>query len=241
MKTIRPFTFKQFIVKQDQCALKVNTDAVLLGALAETVQPEDILDIGAGTGVISLMLAQRYPYSNLSSVEIEYKAFLQAKDNFENSPWSDRMQVFHIPFQEYVNSLNGSKKYDLIVSNPPYYHNHLKSLTLEKNIALHSDLLTFEELSVGIAELLSPQGKFYAILPPVQMKRLEICLSKQGLYPHEIVEVKDRPATKPIRLITSFAFGASTSPYHVKMNIKDDNGNYAETYASLLQDFLIIF
>lgn len=239
MKISKPFVFKQFTVNQDKCALKVNTDAVLLGALAKADKPLRILDIGAGTGVISLMLAQRYQDAVIHSVEIEPNAFLQAQDNFSNSPWSERMKVFHIPFQQFGETIN--TKYDLIVSNPPYYTDHLKTLNHERNIALHSESLSFDELVDGVKKVLSEKGEFFAILPERQMNHLEKCCEGRGLYSKAKVTVLDRPESQTLRVIQSFGFIHREAVIKEEIIIKNNTGNYSTEYASLLKDFLLIF
>jgi tRNA1Val (adenine37-N6)-methyltransferase len=239
MKAAKPFVFKQFTVEQDKCALKVNTDAVLLGALAEKNDPANILDIGAGTGVISLMLAQRFPKAIIHSVEIEPNAFLQAQQNFNDGPWADRMEIFHLPFQE-LHQTHGYK-YDLIVSNPPYYTDHLKTRHQERNIALHGLSLTFEELAAGVREALSEQGTFYAILPERQMEQLVQCFQKLGMYAGTKVNVLDRPGAPILRVIRAFGSSPPTTSVDKEIIIKDAARNYSSDYASLLKDFLLIF
>jgi len=239
MKAVKPFYFKQFTIEQDKCALKVNTDAVLLGALAGANEPVKILDIGAGTGVISLMLAQRFPDAFIHSVEIEPYAFFQAQTNFKNSPWSERMDVYHLAFQDFhlINHL----KYDLIVSNPPYYSDHLQTSCNERNIALHSQALTFEELAYGVREALSDRGLFYVILPERQMKLLTHRFEELGMYPRSKVNVYDKPGAQTLRVIQSFSFGTMTTCIENEIIIRETNREYTTAYASLLQDFLLIF
>jgi len=239
MKISKPFAFKKFIVNQDKCALKVNTDAVLLGAMANATNPRTILDIGAGTGVISLMLAQRYEDASVYSVEIEFNAYLQAKENYANSPWADRMEIFHLPFQEFWKA--GKENFDLIVSNPPYFTDHLKTNNHERNIALHSESLSFEELSAGVSKTLSELGKFFAILPERQMKHLEECLKERGLYVQSQTTIYDRPGAQTLRVIQSFAYNTPEAVLEEEIFIKQADGNYSPEYASLLKDYLIIF
>jgi len=239
MKISKPFIFKQFTVNQDKCALKVNTDAVLLGALAEADRPGSILDIGAGTGVISLMLAQRYDDALVHSVEIESNAYLQAKENYANNPWSTRMKVFNMPFQQMGKAID--TKYDLIVSNPPYYSDHLKTQNHERNIALHSESLSFDELAEGVKDILAEKGQFCAILPDRQMNLLENCLKEKGLYPKTKVTVRDRPGAQTLRVIQSFGFVRNEAVLDEEIIIKTSAGNYSADYASLLKDFLLIF
>ena len=239
MKVSKPFVFKKFTVKQDRCALKVNTDAVLLGALAEAKNPDNIMDIGTGTGVISLMLAQRFPHALIHGVEIESNAFTQTLENYSESPWAERLVISHLPFQEMAD--NCDKKFDLIVSNPPYYKDHLKTLIPERNIALHSEFLTFDELSEGVMKILSKNGEFFAILPERQMMLLEECLAERGLHPGSKMTILDRPGAQTLRVIQSFGFRARRVADLKEIFIKDSEGNYSVEYATLLRDFLLIF
>lgn len=239
MKISKPFLFKQFTVEQHKCALKVNTDAVLLGALAETKSSAKVLEIGTGTGVISLMLAQRFPDAIIHGVEIEKNAFDQTYNNFAASPWNERLSAFFSPFQKFSEKADAS--YDLIVCNPPYYEGHLKTQHLERNIALHSDALSFIELGDGIINTLSQQGELYVILPARQMGILDGILSKKGLYPMMRVEIFDKPDSPVLRIVQSYSFTFNRSILQKKITIKNPDETYSLDYADLLKDFLLIF
>src|SRR5690606_4673105 len=133
------FKFKQFIIHQGDCGMKVSTDEMVLGAMASHSKAGRILDIGTGTGLIALMLAQRFPTAAVEGIEIDKDAYLQASDNLALSPWKDRVSVVHQSFQEFAKVER--KRFDLIVSNPPYFPAHLKSGDLKRNLALHNDAL----------------------------------------------------------------------------------------------------
>ncbi|MBS9525561.1 methyltransferase [Litoribacter alkaliphilus] len=237
MKVARPFRFKQFTVEQDRCALKVNTDAVLLGALASFDQPERTLEVGTGSGVISLMLAQRYPSTLITGVEIEDGAFEQSRGNFQNCPWSDRLQVFHQPFQ----SFRPKEKFDLIVSNPPYFENHLQSSKKNRNLALHTNSLSFGELLDGVKAHLSQQGRFFLILPERQMEELNSLAVQLGFSPVSSTWVYDKPGSQALRVIRSFGLGEIGKINEGTLTIKNADNEYSQEYASLLKDFLLIF
>lgn len=239
MKISKPFVFKKFTVEQDKCALKVNTDAVLLGALTEADSAGNILEIGTGTGVISLMLAQRFPLVTIHGVEIEKNAYQQTLENFAASPWSDRMEAIFTSFQKFAES--NQVKYDLVVSNPPYYEDHLKTQHLERNIALHSDSLSLSELSEGVKKSLSHDGVFYAILPARQMETLSHCLRERGLFPCLRIEISDRPCSQVLRVVQAFSFTESQSILNRQIVIKDSDHSYSAAYAKLLKEFLLIF
>jgi tRNA1Val (adenine37-N6)-methyltransferase len=231
------FKFKQFTIKQDKCAMKISTDAVLLGALAGEESPAKVLDIGTGTGVVALMLAQRFADSQVTGVEIDASAALQALENCVSSPWKARIRVLHQPFQEFVNT---QEKFDLIVSNPPYYTNHLKTTDQRRNLALHADTLQFEDLASGVNKLLAAQGQFWIILPPIECGKFVKLAKEFQLNPFCSYHVKDRPGKKVLRIITGFSFqdqGEKTK----EINIKNLSGKYHIEYQCLLKDFLMIF
>lgn len=156
------FRFKQFAVRQDRCPMKVGTDGVLLGAWAE-VRPGDrrMLDVGTGTGLIALMLAQRSA-AWITAVDIDVECATQAAENFAASPWADRLDAVSVAVQRY----DPVEKFDLIVSNPPYYVDSLLSPDEGRNTARHAAGLPFGELAAAVVRLLSPGGRFALVLPP---------------------------------------------------------------------------
>ena len=139
------FQFKQFSVDQTGCAMKINTDGVLLGALVYADQPKNILDIGTGTGVIALMLAQRFTSAKIDAVEIDSTAAETAERNFKNSPFAERLSIFPTDFQRFFNT-HPANKYDLIISNPPFHLNSLESPEAKRSVAKHTGEDFFEEL-----------------------------------------------------------------------------------------------
>ena len=156
------FQFKQFAVAQDRCALKITTDSVLLGAWAAFDAPKTILDIGTGTGVITLMLAQRYPDAQITAIDIDTPSAAQAAQNFVNSAWRNRLTAAAISLQDFVYQ---GFKFDAIISNPPYFHNSLRAPDAARNAARHTDELRFDELIACAAQLLNPNGQLAVILP----------------------------------------------------------------------------
>lgn len=155
------FHFKQFSVRHDRSGMKVGTDGVLLGAWSALNNSKHILDIGTGTGVIALMLAQRTKLSTIDAVEIEQEAFEDATENIASSPWSDRIRVHHSPIQDFISVT----PFDLIVSNPPYFQNSFKPPDAKRGIARHTQQLTFPELLNIAKKFLVPSGKLSIILP----------------------------------------------------------------------------
>jgi tRNA1Val (adenine37-N6)-methyltransferase len=232
------FHFKQFSIHQDRCAMKVGTDAVVLAALVEKENPLTVLDIGMGTGVITLMLAQRFPESKVTGVEINKRDFDQAVENVEASPWSNRISVYNQSFQSF--SKHSDFRYDLIVSNPPYFSNHLKSSDLHRNLALHTDGLSFGALIKGVKGLLKPAGHFWVILPPRQMEDLGKVAAFFKLFPNEMLGVKNKPGNKILREIKSFSF--YNDPQSQKeISIKNEDDSFSTFYKEILKDFLLDF
>lgn len=238
MSNHTPFRFKQFSVNHDRCAMKVGTDAVLLGSISGLGNPKSILEIGVGTGVVSLMLAQRFPEARITGVEIDKEAWEQASENARQSPWKDRIEFKHISFQDFCE--NQAQKYDLIVSNPPFFPNHLKSPDPKRNLALHNDSLSFEELSSGVISLIHPFSEFWGILPPVQMEELKKLMVSKGLRINTRTIIKDNPTKNILREILGFSF-FNQAMCSKDISIKDKNGNYSKDYSELLKEFLIIF
>ncbi|NJN77877.1 MAG: methyltransferase [Saprospiraceae bacterium] len=158
IKTYQPFRFKQFQIHQDKTAMKVGTDGVLLGAWADVLESESILDIGTGTGLIALIIAQRNQNAMVDAVEIDESSYEQAKQNFEESSWTKRLNIYQSSIQDYAK--NCGKQYDLIVSNPPYFVNSTKSKQEDKNQVRHTDSLSFEELIKSVNILLEISGRF---------------------------------------------------------------------------------
>ncbi|MDN3669581.1 methyltransferase [Echinicola jeungdonensis] len=232
------FKFKQFTIHQDRCAMKVSTDAVVLGAIANQENPKYILDIGAGTGVIALMMAQRFSNAHIKAVETDEPAYHQALENITDSPWKNSIQLDHKPFQEFLGQSQG--QFDLIVSNPPYFPNHNKSTNAQRNLALHNDGLPFGDLIKGVNKLLAKEGQFWVILPPQQMKELEKIAKFFQLSPSHSIALKDRPDTKTLRLIQSFSYQNYPSKTET-LCIKNEDFSYSEPYSNLLKDFLLIF
>jgi len=232
------FQFKQFGVYQDNCAMKISTDGVLLGAFSGKGSPKQVLEIGIGTGVVSLMMAQRFPKAVFTGLEIDQEACLQASSNAGNSPWGNRINFFHQSFQDFYPSEN--QKFDLIISNPPYYPDHLKSNDPRKNLALHNDSLPFSILMEGTSRLLASEGEFWVILPFHQMKSLEMEALKVGLFPSQSLIIRDKPIKPILRVIRSFSFYKEKG-FSNELCIKYDNNAYSKDYADLLKDFLLIF
>lgn len=189
------FRFKQFTVAHSQCAMKVGVDAVLLGAWADCSNCTTMLDVGTGSGVIALMLAQRTPNTTqIYGIEIEEAAYLQAKQNAAQSKWQHRVFMLHGAFQQF-SLLNYPfevpKQFDLIVSNPPYFQPFTLPPDALRAVARHNTLLTHQQLLTGVAKLLNPGGLFCAILPQSQVSAfIKTALNEAGLHCHKSTAVR---------------------------------------------------
>ena len=162
MKSGTHFHFKQFSVRHDRCAMKVGTDAVLLGAWVDVSNAATILDIGTGSGVIALMLTQRTSHSTIvEAVEIEKNSAEQAIENVNNSPWSSRIQIHQVAIQDYL----PAGRFDLIVTNPPYFNNSLLPPDKDRHLVRHTSSLSYDDLLSSVSRLLTPDGRFNLILP----------------------------------------------------------------------------
>ena len=232
------FQFQQFRVEQDRCAMKISTDAVLLGSLVQSDAPKQILDIGTGTGVIALMLAQRFPNSILTALEIDLETANQAAENCLKSPFSERLTVLQGRFQDFP----VEDRFDLLVSNPPFFPDHLPTSDPKRQQALHTDSLSFEDLLQKASQLLAPSGSFWVILPPRQMQDFLQCANDNGLFPGTRVLIRDN-ASKPVhREVVGFTFSeplANALPE--ELFLKNVDGSYSERYQQLISGFLLGF
>ncbi|MCC8426103.1 tRNA1(Val) (adenine(37)-N6)-methyltransferase [Mucilaginibacter sp. UR6-11] len=233
------FRFKQFNVDQAGCAMKINTDGVLLGALAETDQPKTILDIGTGTGVIALMLAQRFADATIDAVEIDETASATAKRNFAGSSFARRLSLYADSFENHLSNYP-DKKYDLIVSNPPFYINSLESPGARKSLAKHTDQQFFETLIKTIAKHLTAQGSFWLILPLETAQLAKDISSKHGLNIQKVIKVLSYPGSVPHREILVLTLGKKRETDE-QFVIYAEPKVYSEQYQTILKPFFTIF
>ena len=198
------FSFKQFSLEQDRTAMKIGTDGVLLGAWTPIEKnPYSILDIGTGTGIIALMLAQRSTAEQIDALEIDEDAYEQATDNFENSPWNDRLFCFHAGLDEFVE--DPEDEYDLIVSNPPFYSEDYKSSNEQRDLARFQDAMPFEDLIEAADLLLSENGIFSVIIPfKEEEKFIDLCAEVE-LFPLKVTRVKGIPTSEIKRSLLAFS------------------------------------
>lgn len=232
------FSFKQFSIEQDRTAMKVGTDGVLLGAWTPLENnPFSILDIGGGTGIIALMLAQRSHAEQIDALEIDEDAYEQATDNFENSPWNDRLFCFHAGLDEFVEE--PEDEYDLIVSNPPFYTEDYKSNSEQRDLARFQDAMPFEELIEAAALLLSENGIFSVIIPFKEEENFIALAHECELYPLKITRVKGTPSTEIKRSLLAFSRNENPDFTINELIIETARHQYTPEYIELTKDFYL--
>lgn len=236
------FRFKQFDVNQSGCAMKINTDGVLLGAIAgRQPGPVRILDIGTGTGVIALMLAQRFRDAEVHAVEIEGSAAACASANASASAFSDRVRVYHTAIEHFdAGRCEDIGSYDLIVSNPPYFVNDLKSADDRKGLARHTNDLFFKQMLERVVDLLHHEGCFWFILPVKQAGAVVKQAQVYGLSPSVLIHLHSDECKKAFRYIVCLDYSAA-EPDVRQLNIYQDRGVYTSAYRYLLKDFFLNF
>lgn len=235
------FRFKQFTIQQDRCAMKVTTDACLFGSMLSSMISKQevlkVLDIGTGTGLLSLMLAQKHPDISVDAIELDEEAFKQASENVTNSPWSKRINVVHADARNY----NAWQQYDIIISNPPFYANELKSENQHKNIAHHSEELTFTDLFNSIDQNIKPSGSFYLLLPYKRYAEIRNFLSKNDFALLKVILVKQSVNHNFFRVIVEGR--KKTNETHEiafdEISIWDGQQQYTVEFVSLLKDYYL--
>lgn len=230
------FKFKQFTIHQDKCAMKVGTDGVLIGAWATCQHAEKVLDIGTGTGLIALMIAQR---SNavIDAIEIDEEACLQAKENFRKSPWENRIHLIHKSFQDFVHETD--KKYDLIVTNPPYFQNSLVAPDDQRTNARHNSELELNEIIDGAEKLLTDNGTLSIILPYIEGVLFITHAAQKGLFCVRQTNVLPKPKREPKRLLLEFQRQKKTLVDQDLVIELENRHEYSENYKNLTRDFYL--
>ena len=232
------FKFKKFAVEQDRCAMKIGTDGVLLGAWTPiNTNPISILDIGTGTGIIALMLAQRTSAEQIDALEIDEEAYEQAVENFEKSPWSDRLFCFHAGLDEFIEE--PEDEYDLIVSNPPFYSEDYKTDNEQRDLARFQDAMPFEDLIEAAAMFLSDDGIFSTIIPFKEEEQFIALAVEAELYPVKITRVKGTPTSEIKRSLLAFSRNEIGNFPVDELTIEISRHNYTPEYIALTKDFYL--
>jgi len=233
----KPFQFKQFTIQQDKTAMKVGTDGVLLGAwVAIESDPFSILDIGAGTGLIALMLAQKSNAELIDAVELNNEAYEQTVANFEESDWGDRLFCYHASLQEFAEEIDDS--YDLIVSNPPFYTSTYKNLEEDRAMARHTETLTYRDLLQGVSKLLSENGSCAFIIPYLEAANFIKIAAESKLFPNRITNVKGTETSEIKRSLLQFSFEENEIEITMLV-IEIERHNYTSAYKNLVKDFYL--
>lgn len=234
----KPFQFKQFSIRDENSALKVGTDAVLLGAYINTKNSKYILDIGCGSGIIALMMAQK-SNSTIDAIDIDLESVQEAKINFGNSPWSERLNAMFTSLSDYVKQ--SKKKYDLIISNPPFFNNSLKSPSERNNLSKHTSSLSHAELLSGVKNLLSANGVFAVIIPFDHMTSfLNMALIK-GLYCLQKLIIYPTTKKPANRIILELSNNQPIKSKEDRLTIRDASGNFTEQYKTQTRDYYLNF
>ncbi len=234
---MKPFTFKQFTIQQDRCAMKIGTDGVLLGAWTPIdTSVNSILDIGTGTGILALMAAQRTNAEVIDALEIDAEAYEQAVENFEASLWGDRLFCYHASFQEFFEEIED--KYDLLISNPPFYAEDYKTSNDQRDLARFQDALPFEHLLVGASRLLSEHGKLSIIIPFKEEDKVLEIGKHVHLYPQKITRVRGNATAEVKRSMILLGFN-QTDCIVDELIIENSRHQYTEAYINLTKDFYL--
>ena len=232
------FNFKMFAIQQDRCAMKVGTDSVLLGAWCPIENnPFSVLDIGAGTGILSLMIAQRSNAEQIDALEIDEDAYEQCVENFEASPWSDRLFCYHAGLDEFVD--DPEQEYDLIISNPPFHSENYKTDNESRDAARFQDALPFEELVDAAHLLLSENGIFAVIIPHKEEDRFIDLCAQAELFPFKITRVKGSHNTPIVRSLLAFKRFELPVLSADELVIEINRHEYTNEYIALTKDFYL--
>jgi tRNA1Val (adenine37-N6)-methyltransferase len=228
------FRFKQFTIQQDRCAMKLCTDSCILGAWTalRVKTAKSLLDIGTGTGVLSLMLAQKNGFF-IDAIESDPESADQARENFQQSPWAVRLRIIHADVLLHV----FESRYDFIITNPPFFESDLRSPKLKKNRAKHDESLTLDQLVSAISKNLRPDGAFSILLPFHRTDYFEKCAAASGFFLSEKLTVRQTPAHAPFRSICLFSAMKQPDIVLDEMIVKDEKGKYSEGFSRLMGEY----
>lgn len=226
------FSFKQFTVNHDRCAMKVGTDGVLLGAWANG--GKRILDVGTGSGLIALFMAQRFPDAHITAIDIDHDAYMQATINAEVSVFSKRITVVESSFQDFSDNM-----FDAIVCNPPFFNNSLKCKDKQRNIARHTDTLPFHDLFKSVSRSLDENGEFSVIIPAACRTDFDMEGLFAGLFIKRICAIKTLPHKPVSRYLIAYTKKISPQIEITEEYINDESMRRSKWYASLTENFYL--
>ncbi|RYE00030.1 MAG: methyltransferase domain-containing protein [Sphingobacteriales bacterium] len=234
------FQFKQFRVHQDKAAMKVSTDACIQGAIAarywKNRQAGKILDIGSGTGLLSLMLAQELNQAKIIAMDIEEQAFLQTKENFAQSPWQERLTALHCPLQ----SFDSPTSFEAIICNPPFFHKHLNSTASDRNLARHDEGLSKAALAEHISNLLDKTGSCCLLYPASEWQAWTAAAATNNLFAAYILQIQPYPDKAPNRVIGFFSKKETTPPTPATITIYTGAGKaYTPAFIELMEQYYL--
>ncbi len=232
----KPFHFKQFSLFHHQSTMKVGTDAVLLSAWADVNNADSILDVGTGSGIIAMIMAARSK-ARVDAVEIDPASCHEAEENFARSPFNNRLKLFRQDFTTFASKTN--LRYDLIISNPPFFINDMKSENLQKNNARHTDTLSYKDLCQGTAHLLSSNSRFCVVLPYTESKYFIDIALQNNLFLAKKMLIFPKPCSRPNRVNMEFVKNKPGNTEEEKFIIRNENGNFTQQYVDLLSNYYI--
>ena len=226
------FRFKQFSCYHDQSVFKIGTDAILLGSWASHLHASSILDIGAGTGIIALMLAQKHQEAEVTTIEIQHQSFQILQENISNSPWKDRFHTINNSFLTH----QFNQQFDLIVSNPPYFEDSLENKSETKSIARHTKTLSFESLITRSAQLLSEAGKLSLVFPMEKLEKVTFFAEQNGLFLNKVTHVRGLPNYPIKRVLVEFS-KVRRHCIEESLTVETKRGQFSPEYCALTKDF----
>lgn len=228
------FRFKQFTLFQQGVAMKLGVDSVLLGAWCNAENCTTILDVGCGTGILSLMVAQRFGSALIDAIELDGIAFAMAGENVKNSPFAQRINVIHGDFCKY----SSGSKYDFIITNPPYFRNSMKASTQQRTMARHNDLLRFEVLVKKSAQLLNSNGYLSLILPVDAFERFDSLAWDEGLFCQDKCLVIPYSGARPNRVLLRYGF-SKVAKNETSITVRNSDRVYSDEYKELTREFYL--